>query len=46
MTLTPNIASPLFNTLLVAFLVVVALGAWLGAYAAKQLKKMEDQSKE
>ena len=39
--MTPNIASPLFNTLLAAFFVVVVLGAALGAYAANQLKRFE-----
>lgn len=46
MTLTPNIAAPIFNILFVAFLVVIALGAALGIYATKQLKKMEDQAKQ
>lgn len=39
--MTPNIASPIFNTLALAFFVVVALGVCIGAYAAKSLKKME-----
>jgi len=38
---TPNIASPIFNTLLLAFFVVVMIGAALGAYAATVLKKRE-----
>lgn len=43
--MTPNIASPIFNTLVAAFFVVVALAAGLGAYAATQMKKMEDKMK-
>lgn len=39
--MTPNIASPLFNTLLTAFFIVVLIGVGIGAYAATQLKKME-----
>lgn len=42
--MTPNIASPIFNTLLAAFFVVVALGVALGAYAAGVLKKGERNS--
>lgn len=41
--LTPNIASPVFNILVLAFVVVVALGVWLAWYAAKSLKQMEDK---
>ncbi len=41
--MTANIASPIFNTLVFAFFVVVALGVALGAYAAVQLKKMEER---
>jgi hypothetical protein len=44
--MTPNIASPIFNTLVFAFFVVVALGAALGAYAAVQMKKLEQKAKE
>lgn len=44
--MTPNIASPIFNTLLLAFFVVVALGVALGAYAAGVLKKNEPKDTE
>lgn len=44
--MTPNIASPIFNTLVLAFFVVIALGVAIGAYAATQLKKLEDKVKE
>ena len=44
--MTPNIASPIFNTLVLAFFVVVALGVALGAYAAVQLKKLEEKNTE
>lgn len=44
--MTPNIASPIFNTLVLAFFVVVALGVALGAYAAVQLKKLEEKNAE
>lgn len=44
--MTPNIASPLFNTLLAAFFVVVVFGAAIGAYAANQLKKCEKDDAE
>ncbi len=44
--MTPNIASPLFNTLLAAFFVVVVLGAALGAYAAIVLKRREGDKTE
>ncbi len=40
--MTPNIASPIFNTLTLAFFVVVVLGVALGAYAATILKKTEN----
>ncbi|MDO8987792.1 MAG: hypothetical protein Q8K89_06550 [Actinomycetota bacterium] len=43
--MTPNIASPIFNTLVLAFFVVIAIGVALGAYAATQMKKLEDKSK-
>ncbi len=43
--MTPNIASPIFNTLVLAFFVVVAIGVALGAYAATQLKKLEEKCK-
>lgn len=43
--MTPNIASPIFNTLVLAFFVVIAIGVALGAYAAMQMKKLEDKSK-
>ncbi len=43
--MTANIASPLFNVLVLAFFVVVALGAALGAYAAIQMKKLEEKCK-
>ena len=44
--MTPNIASPIFNVLVLAFFVVIALGVAIGAYAASQLKKLEDKVKE
>jgi len=44
--MTSNIASPIFNTLVLAFFVVVALGVALGAYAAVQLKKLEEKNAE
>lgn len=44
--MTPNIASPIFNTLALAFFVVVLLGVALGAYAATILKKREGSSPE
>ncbi|MDY0088613.1 MAG: hypothetical protein RBS78_08720 [Coriobacteriia bacterium] len=40
--MTANIPAALFNTLVLAFFVVVALGVALGAYAATHMKKMED----
>ncbi|MDH4139700.1 MAG: hypothetical protein OEV43_03930 [Coriobacteriia bacterium] len=42
--MTPNIAAPIFYTLTLAFFVVIAIGVALGAYAATQLKKREEQS--
>ena len=42
--MTPNTASPIFNTLLLAFFVVLALGVALGVYAAKSLKKAEQRA--
>ena len=42
--MTPNIPAALVNTLVVAFFLVVALGAALGAYAAMSLKKLEKRS--
>lgn len=44
--MTPNIASPLFNTLLTAFFIVVIIGVAVGAYAAAQLKKIEKERNE
>lgn len=44
--MTPNIASPIFNTLLTAFFVVIVLGVGLGAYAANELKKAEKRCQE
>lgn len=44
--MTPNIASPIFNVLVLAFFVVVALGVAIGAYAAVQMKKLEDKVQE
>ena len=40
--MTPNIASPIFNTLTLAFFVVIIIGVALGAYAAMTLKKREN----
>lgn len=39
--MTPNIASPIFNTLVAAFFIVILLGMALGAYAAMQLGKAQ-----
>lgn len=39
--MTPNIASPIFNLLVLAFFAVIAIGAGLLAYAATALKKSE-----
>ncbi|MDF1542553.1 MAG: hypothetical protein RQ731_00535 [Anaerosomatales bacterium] len=41
--MTANIAGALFNTLVLIFFVVVAIGVALGAYAATQMKKMEEK---
>lgn len=43
--MTPNIASPLFNTLVAAFFVLVLLGVAMGAYAATLMKKREETVK-
>lgn len=40
--MTPNIASPIFNLLVLAFFAVIAIGAGLLAYAATVLKKQEN----
>jgi hypothetical protein len=39
--MTPNIASPIFNTLLTMFFLVIAVGCATGAYAAIQLGKAQ-----
>jgi uncharacterized membrane protein YadS len=39
--MTPNIASPVYNTLVVAFFAVILIGMALGAYAAMQLGKAQ-----
>ncbi len=44
--MTPNIASPIFNTLTLAFFVVILIGVVLGAYAATVLRKREKASTE
>jgi len=41
-----NISASVFNTFALAFFVVVVIGVALGAYAAIQMKKMEDKIKE
>ena len=41
--MTANIASALFNTFVLIFFIVVALGIAVGAYAATQMKKMEEK---
>lgn len=41
--MTFNIAAVLFNFLVLAFFAVVVIGIALGAYAATNLKKMEDK---
>jgi ABC-type dipeptide/oligopeptide/nickel transport system permease component len=41
--MTANIPAAVFNTLVLAFFVVVAIGVALGAYAAIQMKKMEEK---
>jgi threonine/homoserine/homoserine lactone efflux protein len=42
--MTPNIASPVFNTLVLAFFVVILIGIALLAYAATQLKKAQQRA--
>jgi hypothetical protein len=42
--MTPNIASPVFNTLVLAFFVVILLGIALAAFAATQLKKAQKRA--
>ena len=42
--MTPNIASPVFNTLVAAFFVVILLGIALAAYAASQVKKAQKRA--
>lgn len=44
--MTANIAGSIFNVLVLAFFVVVALGVALGAYAATQMKKLEEKIQE
>ena len=39
--MTPNIASPIFNTLLTMFFLVIVVGCAMGAYAAIQLGKAQ-----
>jgi len=41
--LTYNIPASVFNVLVLAFFVVVLLGVVLGAYAAIQLRKCQDE---
>ncbi len=41
--MTANIAAALFNTFVLVFFIVVAIGVALGAYAATQMKKMEEK---
>lgn len=41
--MTMNIPASVFNVLVLAFFVVVLLGVALGAYAAMQLKKCQEQ---
>ncbi len=41
--MTANVAASIFNVLVLAFFVVVALGVALGAYAATQMKKLEEK---
>ncbi|MDO8915360.1 MAG: hypothetical protein Q7W16_04680 [Coriobacteriia bacterium] len=43
--MTPNWSGSLVNTLLLAFLACVIIGAAIGVYAAKQLKKAEEKKK-
>ena len=40
--MTPNIASPLFNTLAFAFFAIVIVSVALAAYAATFLKKTQN----
>lgn len=42
--MTPNIASPVFNTLVAAFFVVVLLGIAVAAYAANEVKKAQKRA--
>lgn len=42
--MTPNIASPIFNTLVAAFFVIAVLGVGLLLYAANTLKKSEPEA--
>ena len=42
--MTANIPATLANVLVVAFIVVIVLGIALGAYAARSMKKMEDDT--
>ncbi len=44
--MTPNIAGPVFNTLLTAFFLVILLGMALGAYAANELRKSQKRLEE
>ncbi len=44
--MTPNIASPIFNMVATAFVVVLVLAAAIGAYAAVSLKKLEKKVQE
>jgi hypothetical protein len=39
--MTPNIASPVFNALLVFYFLVIAIGIAVGIYAARQLAKAQ-----
>jgi hypothetical protein len=41
--MTPNIASPIFNTLLTAFFLVILMGVALGTYAAIQLARAQNR---
>lgn len=43
--MTPNWAGAVVNTLVLAFFVVIAIGAGLGIYAARVLKKNETEHK-
>ncbi len=44
--MTANIAASIFNVLVLAFFAVVAIGVALGAYAATQMKKLEEKIQE